>query len=144
MIDKETKILKFYMFANSAEINPFLSTLFGTLGVNTNKFCKEFNDLTKNLPNFFLLTVNITINGRVISKFKFFLPPVSFFLNNLFFLKKVKVFKKNRNYEIDLKMINLKTLIFIYKLKFLNKTFNIKSFKSFISLSKSMNIKIVY
>lgn len=143
MLDKEVKILKFYMFSNSAEVNPFLSTLFGTLGLNTNKFCKDFNEHTKNLPNFFLLKVIVVINGRSISAFKFFLPTVSFFLNNLCFFKKYKIIKKNRNYLKDIKVIDLKTLLLIYKLKFFGNEYNI-SMKSLFCESKLLNIKIIY
>ena len=49
-----------YIRANMAEAGPPLGTTLGNVGVNTLKFCKEFNEFSKDLPNFFILKVNCT------------------------------------------------------------------------------------
>ena len=43
---------KCFLVSNSAEPAPPLGTILGNLGVNTVKFCEEFNLFTKNLPIF--------------------------------------------------------------------------------------------
>jgi len=54
--------LTLYIRSNSAESGPPLGTTLGNIGVNTLKFCKEFNEFTQDLPNYFLLKVVITIS----------------------------------------------------------------------------------
>jgi len=44
------------------ESGPPLSTILGNLGIATAKFCKELNELTNLLPNFFVLEIKIFIN----------------------------------------------------------------------------------
>jgi len=53
---KEYKIiLNIYIRSNSAEAVPPLGTTLGNIGVNALKFCKEFNEFTKDLPNYFFI-----------------------------------------------------------------------------------------
>jgi len=51
--------IKLYIFAQSAESGPPLGTVLGNLGINAVKFCKEFNEITADLPNYFKLSVEI-------------------------------------------------------------------------------------
>ena len=51
------KFLIFYLKANSATVSPPLSSVLGNLGLNTSNFCKEFNKLTEELSNYFLLKI---------------------------------------------------------------------------------------
>ena len=44
---KDFKKVSIYLRAQMAESGPPLGTVLGNLGVNTVKFCKEFNDFTK-------------------------------------------------------------------------------------------------
>lgn len=61
---KKNKIVKFSIFlrAGNVDSGPPLSTILGNYGVNTANFCKDFNEATKLLPNYFLVQVNIVIN----------------------------------------------------------------------------------
>ena len=72
MIDKDIKYLKkCYLMSQKAEAVPPLGTILGNIGVNTIKFCDEFNNYTKELPNYFLLKVYIIIFEN--KTFKFFI-----------------------------------------------------------------------
>lgn len=75
-------IIKFSMFlrAGAVESGPPLSTILGNYGVNTANFCREVNELTKDLPNFLLLEVIITINSDRTFFFLINEPSVSFLL----------------------------------------------------------------
>lgn len=52
--------LDLYIVAQSADAGPPLGTILGNLGVNSTNFCKEFNTLTQDLPNY--LTVSVTVS----------------------------------------------------------------------------------
>jgi large subunit ribosomal protein L11 len=58
----KTKNLKLYIRAQGAETGPPLGTVLGNLGLNTVKFCKEFNDLTKEIPPYLKLAVSIVFD----------------------------------------------------------------------------------
>lgn len=53
--------LTIYLRAQSAEAIPPLGTVLGNLGVNSIKFCKEFNEFTQDLPSYIVLGVSITV-----------------------------------------------------------------------------------
>jgi large subunit ribosomal protein L11 len=53
--------LNIYIQSQTADAGPPLSTVLGNLGLNTIKFCKDFNEETKDLPNYFILSVHINI-----------------------------------------------------------------------------------
>lgn len=64
--DEETTLqlhhrLTIYIRAQSAEATPPLGTVLGNLGVNSIKFCKEFNEFTQDLPSYITLGVSITV-----------------------------------------------------------------------------------
>jgi large subunit ribosomal protein L11 len=62
-LNKEAKfIIICNIYAGSAETAPPLGTILGNLGVNTVKFCKEFNDFTIDLPIYIKLEVTIFIH----------------------------------------------------------------------------------
>lgn len=62
---KKINIKKFGIFlrAGNVESGPPLSTVLGNYGVNTANFCKDFNEKTRLLPNYFLIEVVIYINS---------------------------------------------------------------------------------
>lgn len=53
-------ILNLYIVAQSADAGPPLGTILGNLGVNSTNFCKDFNTLTQDIPNY--LTVSVTVS----------------------------------------------------------------------------------
>ena len=52
-----------YIMSHSAEASPPLGTILGNIGVNTVKFCTEFNKLTINIPSYLLLKVKINLEA---------------------------------------------------------------------------------
>lgn len=77
--------LSLFINAGSAEPGPPLGTVLGNLGVNSSKFCKEFNTYTSGLPSYFKLKVDILINEN--RNFEFFvnLPSTSYIISLLKF-----------------------------------------------------------
>jgi len=53
--------LNFFIFSQKAETGPPLGTILGNLGVNTLRFTKDFNEFTKDLPEYFKLRVFVSI-----------------------------------------------------------------------------------
>jgi large subunit ribosomal protein L11 len=84
-------IKKCFIISSKAEAAPPLGTILGNIGVNTIKFCDEFNLYTKNLPSYFLLKVIIFIYENKTIKFNINKPSVGFLLNILKFEKKIKI-----------------------------------------------------
>lgn len=44
------KKISLFLRAQSVDSGPPLGTILGNLGVNTVKFCKDFNEFTKDIP----------------------------------------------------------------------------------------------
>jgi len=117
---KKKTTIKFSMFlrANSVEANPPLSTILGNFGVNTVSFCKDINEYTKELPNYFLLEVVITIKDDKSFSFLIKEPSVAFLLklcaHNFF------VFKKGQGglKEFPIKSVFLKDIYLISIFKY--------------------------
>jgi len=57
------KVFSLNLRMGQIEAGPPLSTILGNFGINTVKFCKELNEFTNLLPNFFVLEVKIIINS---------------------------------------------------------------------------------
>lgn len=130
-----------FMRAGSIEANPPLSTILGNLGLNTNNFCKEFNDFSKELPNYFLLKVEVSIfNDR---SFKFFInEPSSTLLINLVLKKNYVKIKKSGGIKInEINVINLFDFLLISKFKF--GSINEKFLRMLYSSVLSSGIKII-
>lgn len=53
--------LTIYIRSQGAEATPPLGTVLGNLGVNSIKFCKEFNEFTQELPPYIILGVSIVV-----------------------------------------------------------------------------------
>jgi len=87
----KTKI-SLFIKSQSAESGPPLGTILGNLGVNTVKFCKDFNEFTKELPNYFKLYVNIVIQENKSLTYTVSPPSIGYLL---FLLKKSKDIKLN-------------------------------------------------
>jgi len=143
ILDKDIKyIKKCYLMSQKAEAVPPLGTILGNIGVNTIKFCDEFNQFTKELPNYFSLKVTILIFEN--KTFKFFIkkPSTSFLMNLLKFEKKIKILLKNRLNDKILNCIKLKDLIHIAIFKYPNLNIE-KTLPIIWGTAKSMNLNIV-
>jgi len=138
-MEKEVIIkLTIYIRANGAESGPPLGTTLGNIGVNTIKFCKEFNEFTQDLPNYFLLKVNIVVNENRSFDFTTELPSVGFFIS---LLKKEETIKDLHGLIYTYYYIDLEDLLKLSK--FIFPTYNInKSSKILNGSLLSANIII--
>ena len=127
--EKKNRI-KFSMFLRARNIDsgPPLSTILGNFGVNTMAFCKEFNEFTKELPNYFLLEVVIVINDDRTYNFVIKEPTVAFLLKLVSF--KTGIFNKGSGgFKIEyIKVLKLKDIYLISLFKF--NSFNIMFLKT--------------
>lgn len=99
-----------------AEAGPPLGTVLGNIGINALKFCKEFNDYTKELPSYFVLKTKIIIMEDRSYTFSVFLPTTGYILSIIKYQRIIKVHFK----EIKENLISLKTLVQLAKFKFPN------------------------
>lgn len=104
-----------YIRSNSAESGPPLGTTLGNIGVNTLKFCKEFNELTKDLPSYFLLKVTILVSENKSYTFSIELPSIGFLL---YLLKHEDSFKDSNGTLHFYYYIYLEDLLKLAKFKF--------------------------
>lgn len=136
-----THIKKCFLTARAAEPIPPLGTILGNLGVNTVKFCEEFNIFTKNLPIYFSLKVVIFIFENRSFEFKVFFPSVGFILNLLKFEKTIKVFFFDRYHDKVIACVKLQDAIKLAKFKFPELELQ-QSFSIILATIKSMNLII--
>lgn len=109
-----TKLVKISINAQTAESGPPLSTVLGNLGVNTVKFCKEFNEFTKMLPSYFTLRVHILVSENKSYSFKTFVPSLGTLINLLKFERKIFI----HGVEVNEICILLKNVAQLAKFKF--------------------------
>lgn len=109
--------LVLYIRANSAKSGPPLGTTLGNIGVNTTKFCKEFNEFTSELPNYFLLKVIILVTESKSFTFSVGLPSVGFIIS---MLKKEESIKDINGVIKNTSYILLEDFLKIAKFKFPN------------------------
>jgi large subunit ribosomal protein L11 len=131
--------LTIYIRANNAESGPPLGTTLGNIGVNTIKFCKEFNEATKDLPNYFLLRVSIVVAENKSFTFVASLPSIGFLI---YLLKKEETYKTKDGVIINNSYIYLEDLLKLAKFKFPN--YDIKKSSKIIKgslLSANINVK---
>jgi hypothetical protein len=106
-----TKDIKFIVicniYAGSAETAPPLGTILGNLGVNTVKFCKDFNDFTSELPIYIKLEVTIFISENKNFSFTTVLGSVGYLISLL---------KKDVEFGYDQFLVS--DLLYLAKFKF--------------------------
>lgn len=132
--------LTIYIRANSAESGPPLGTTLGNIGVNTIKFCKEFNEFTKELPNYFMLRVSIIITENKSFTFTTDLPSIGFLI---YLLKKEETLKNKDGIVTYNSYIYLEDLLKLAKFKFPN--FDLRKSSKIIKgtlLSANINVKL--
>lgn len=142
-IKKDSGLYKIvYIQSQCAEAAPPLGTILGNVGVNTIKFCEEFNKYTVKLPSYFIVKVKININDN--KSFNFIIVSLSttYILKLLKFkhLKKVRVHDKYIEKEIN--CIKLKDIIILALYKFPYKDIK-ESFNIIYGIIKSMNLLII-
>lgn len=112
---KDNIILTIYIKAGQAESGPPLGTILGNIGVQSIKFCKEFNEYTKDLPNYFLLKVKIIIAENKSFTFAIEQPPIS---SIILLLKKEDKIKNKDGTELAINYIFFEDLVKLARFKF--------------------------
>ncbi len=135
-------VKKCFLKAKSAEPIPPLGTILGNLGLNTVKFCEEFNIITKDLPSYFLLVTIINIYDNKSYEINLKFPTTGFILNLLKFGYKLKVKIFDRYIEKIIYCVYLKDIIQLAILKFPKLALS-KSLIIILGSVKSMNIFII-
>lgn len=82
---KKEEIIRFSLFlrAGCAEPVPPLGTILGNYGASSVAFCKDYNDSTKALPNYFYLETHIEINLDKTLRFRIKKPGLSLLIKLL-------------------------------------------------------------
>ena len=130
--------LNLYIVAQTADAGPPLGTILGNLGVNSSNFCKEFNALTQDLPNY--LTVSITVSIFTNKTFKIQINDLP--LGKLMALLKVEKSIIVKQQELVQGYISLQNIIQLALFKFPNMKLN-QSLPTVLGTIKSSNLLIV-
>jgi ribosomal protein L11 len=134
---------KFSMFlrAASIEVGPPLSTILGNYGANTTNFCKEFNEVTKELPNYFLIEAHITINVDKSVVFSVKEPSITLLLK-LITIDTETYYKGQGGFKINVvKGLNLRDIYLISRFKF--GFYNKNTLKIICGIIKSLDFYII-
>ena len=123
------------------EAGPPLSTILGNYGLNTVKICKELNEYTKDLPNFFLLEVEVIIFIDKTYKFNVFEPSTSLLLRLVSKKKEVLVKTSGGKKIRTVDSIHLKDIYLVSLFKFGNCLDS--SLKSVFGTLSSLNLYVI-
>jgi large subunit ribosomal protein L11 len=104
--------------SGKVESGPPLSTILGNFGLNTVKFVKDFNDFTKELPDYFLLVVIINVYNDKSYSFLLKEPSVSLLLRLISFDKDFLVKGSGGYRPFKYKVVNLNDIFLISFFKF--------------------------
>src|SRR5215467_13391542 len=118
-MEKEIKKnFNIFLRSNKVESGPPLSTILGNFGINTVKFVKDFNDYTIDLPDYFLLIVNISILNDKTYLFNLNEPTLSFLLRFISFEEDFLIKGSGGYISQKYKVIKLDDIILISYIKY--------------------------
>jgi len=112
------KTFSIFLRSGKVEAGPPLSTILGNFGINTVKFVKEFNEFTKELPDYFLLVVIINVYNDKSYNFSLKEPSISLVLKLLSFSKDFLVKGSGGYRPFKYKVILLKDIYLVSFFKF--------------------------
>jgi len=112
------KSFSLYLRCGKVESGPPLSTILGNLGINTTKFVKEFNEYTKDLPDYFLLVIVINVYNDKTYSFNIMEPSVSSLLRWVCFEQDFLVKGSGGYRPFKFKVVSVKDIIMISFFKF--------------------------
>lgn len=107
-----------YLRSASADSGPPLGTILGNLGINTAKFCKDFNEFTKALPPYFVVRVRILIFENRTCSFIVLAPSTTYLINILKFNKQIKLWHFDRMHTRAIACIKFTDIIKLCRFKF--------------------------
>lgn len=131
-----------FIQSQGAEAAPPLGTILGNVGVNTIKFCDEFNKFTKKLPSYLIVKVKIIINENKSFTFSIVSLSITYLLNLLKFSNIIKVRVHDRIQSNEITCIKLNDILILALFKFPGKNIE-ESFNIFSGIAKSMNLTII-
>ena len=142
LFELNIKFLSFYLKANTATVSPPLSSVLGNFGLNTNKFCKEFNTLTEDLASYFLIKVYVKIDLNLKTwKIRLGNMPVTY-LFRLLSLKKKLQFSGSGGFFVK-EYFYITIIDFFLVIIFMNKIITKKEIYNKLSIIKSMDMLII-
>jgi len=110
-------VIDVYLASAAADAGPPLGTILGNLGINTAKFCKDFNDFTKALPVYFLVRLRIFVFENRTFSFVVAPPSSTYLLNILKYQKAIQIRHFDRLYNKEIFCIKLFDLFVLCKFK---------------------------
>jgi ribosomal protein L11 len=130
-----------FLRANKVESGPPLSTILGNFGINTVKFVKDFNDYTSDLPDYFLLVVNVTIYNDKTYSFWLSEPTISLLLRVVSFEKEFLVKGSGGYISNKYRVIHINDIVLISIFKF--EVFDEHALKTILGIVNSMGLYVV-
>lgn len=115
---EKIKTFSIVLRSGKVESGPPLSTILGNFGINTVKFVKDFNEFTKDLPDYFLLVVIIDIFNDKSYNFLLKEPSVSLLLRLVSFDKDFLVKGSGGYRPFKYKVVSITDIILISFFKF--------------------------
>jgi len=112
------KTFSIFLRSGKVEAGPPLSTILGNFGINTVKFVKDYNEFTKELPDYFLLVVIINVYNDKSYNFLVKEPSVSLLLRLLSFDKDFLVKGSGGYRPFKYRVISLNDIYLISFFKF--------------------------
>jgi ribosomal protein L11 len=102
-----------YLRSNKVESGPPLSTILGNYGINTVSFVDDLNDYTEDLPDYFLLKVDIFIFEDKTYEFEVNIPTVSALIRLCSFNKALLIKGSGGYISQNYRVVKLIDLVYI-------------------------------
>jgi len=135
------KTFSIFLRSNKVEAGPPLSTILGNFGINTVKFVKDFNEFTKELPDYFLLVVIINVYNDKSYNFLLNEPSVSLLLRLLSFEKNFLVKGSGGYRPFKYKVILLNDIYLISFFKF--KKCDDRALRHIVGTIQAMDLNVI-